>query len=59
VLFHHRDVNPGAGQQQAEHHAGGAAAGDEAGRPVGGSHGEILAHGRLVGRTLALAAGAA
>ncbi len=35
----------------------GAPVGDEAGRFVGGSHGQILAHGRLVGRALALAAG--
>ena len=32
VLFHHRDRNAGAGQQQAEHHSRRPAAGDQTGR---------------------------
>ena len=32
VLLHHRDVDAAAGEQQAQHHARRAAAGDQAGR---------------------------
>ena len=37
VLLHHGDVDAGAGEQQAKHHARGPAAGDQACRRVGGA----------------------
>ena len=48
VLLQHHDVDAGAGQQEAEHHAGRTAAGDGAGR------GYRLRHGYPPASTMAL-----
>jgi hypothetical protein len=50
VFFHHRDVDTGAGEQQAQHDPRGAAAGDDARGFVRlGRHLAIFASNRLAG----------
>ena len=38
VLFHHRDIDPGARQEKPEHHPGRTAAGNGAGHAIGAIH---------------------